>query len=889
MSTMKFYILTACLIAFNCFGQNALPQPIPDMISLDGTDLNSFNGTYNWTGAIEISPDMGDNVLINDDQQVKVISDVSIDVYETTEMAPNEDGFAELKITNEVSAAWFYPEATPGTVGRYEKFEFGLNLPDEIDALISDYILDSEGGLNPYDPDDISIEATFKKAVGGPEITRYGFYYRQYKPSDFTSGYAPDFSPYDWRIRFSPWSTGTWEVSVKVFISGVETYNDVSFSFVCVGSDNKGPLTQTSAGEGYERYFSYLGTGETFFAMGHSLSLPTKDPELLNQAYIHEDYRQLFTDISDYGANFARIEMGLSSYLPNWDNYKNYSPRMIPMWEMDRLLDHFAELEMYFMTFRHHIELRNADFWSQNPFRLGLGLTNQDEYFTNAEALEWQRNCTRYMMARWGYSVNWMGYTYSEVDNWLIDYYPEVNDKWNDPDDEQDEDGDWEEIVGVFADWMYEEKVYIQSELQYSHIKMTGTFATFGHIDNNEDLIFDTMDFTGRHEYREDKERNWDRANGGLYDDYSKPFIFEEIGHSGNSSDDDFVNLYCCSGTGFHNDLWSTAMMGGFGAGMNFWFDRGIQEHEYYTDYAALSKFFENEDLNALKLKPHRWKDDNIDAMKVESYAMVSDDKKYALGWVHNATYYWRNMTLINPCINELVENAEISEPCFYPDGWVHDGLDDGEENVFALAMYEDDYTPEGGAVDIADPEGIEYNPTFTIKNLKVDPVGPYKHWYQVEFYNTKTGSKVYTQVTTTNDLGRLKPFVPNLNEDTPDYAYKVCYLGKFTDNPGPKIAAGGGEIVDGEMEEDSSLSKKQDVTLSVYPNPSNGEFTISSPYLIQYLNLVSVNGQIVYSVNDIGSNQIKINCDLSNGIYIVQVYTDQGVIAKKIKIETSY
>ena len=210
---MKFCILIVCLAALSCFGQNALPQPIPNL-ELGGVDLNDFNGIVQHPSPIEISPNESDDVLINDDQQVIVKSDVSIEVFENTELAPNTVGYSELRIEpSAINAAWFYPESTVGTVGKYDKLEIGLDLPATIDSQITEFLADIDEGLNPFDPDDINLEATFSKVGGGPpDVVRYGFFYEQWERNEGANVYDSDVTNFDWRIRFAPWFTGEWSV-----------------------------------------------------------------------------------------------------------------------------------------------------------------------------------------------------------------------------------------------------------------------------------------------------------------------------------------------------------------------------------------------------------------------------------------------------------------------------------------------------------------------------------------------------------------------------------------------------------------------------------------------------------------------------------------------------
>jgi len=86
------------------------------------------------------------------------------------------------------------------------------------------------------------------------------------------------------------------------------------------------------------------------------------------------------------------------------------------------------------------------------------------------------------------------------------------------------------------------------------------------------------------------------------------------------------------------------------------------------------------------------------------------------------------------------------------------------------------------------------------------------------------------------------------------------------------------------------ALLSKEDFSfasqLSVYPNPSNGLVTISSDSnsALTSVNLTDLNGRTVKTValNGDSSSQINIS-DLSAGVYMMNISSDQGSVIKKI------
>lgn len=72
----------------------------------------------------------------------------------------------------------------------------------------------------------------------------------------------------------------------------------------------------------------------------------------------------------------------------------------------------------------------------------------------------------------------------------------------------------------------------------------------------------------------------------------------------------------------------------------------------------------------------------------------------------------------------------------------------------------------------------------------------------------------------------------------------------------------------------------------SVYPNPSNGLVTVNNTLnaLISNVQITDLNGRIVKTDNFASSTEIQVNIsDLSAGVYMMNINSDQGSVTKKI------
>ena len=123
---------------------------------------------------------------------------------------------------------------TPGEVPQYEKFEVGLSLDRAFTGG------QNEG--NPYEPDDVSVEALFTGPDGRERPVRYGFYYEdftideQYLPANDARYWRALPTPQPWRVRFVPDQPGRWQFGLRVTYRDGTTETLPARSFTCVAS-----------------------------------------------------------------------------------------------------------------------------------------------------------------------------------------------------------------------------------------------------------------------------------------------------------------------------------------------------------------------------------------------------------------------------------------------------------------------------------------------------------------------------------------------------------------------------------------------------------------------------------------------------------------------------
>ncbi len=682
-----------------------------------------------------------------------------------------------------IQPAWCQPIETPGSVGKYQKAEFGFKLSDKINNDVQKFLKNGDTtGLNPYDPEHINFEVTFI-APSGIQTKRFGFYYQPFLEDHTYNKWEHDSTSFSWRVRFAPDELGEWKVKIQVFNKNSVSPVQLDLMFTTVVSKHKGVLVASKTGTERDRYLSYSETGETFVARGNNVS---SGGFLTYTPSQNRDHLKGVQQLIDAGGNFTRLDMQPQAALPDWPVYNNYNGKLDEMYAFDKMVELCEKNGVYFIVFRHHVELQdgsNSDgtdwsnvSWYQNPYKIGLALSGRKEYLTNEEALEWQSKSLRYVFSRWGYSANFSFYGYSEINYWVSGIVKEAivqNPKYND-----------EAAVLELKDWFINQKKYILKELN-NKMLFSNSYASTPSFEFNPlyDGFMKNSDIVSYHLYECLKGNNYDykaKIVDYNWDHFHKPVLFEEMGIDPNK-----LVIYCCTGIEYHNSIWATSLMGSCGTGLDWWWNRGVQDFGYQKQLRHITTFFIAEDLKKMNYKPQRWSDQETEkARKIENYSLVSEDKQRVLGWVHNATYFWRNLYFEYPCIKELVDKNSLDHSCFVGEGYDLNNSKDGNYNH---KRYEDDYTLSTGAIPINNGLKIEKNPTFKIVDL-LSSFGFKKNYYKIEFYST-TGKDLvldasFTQIVSSNISGNITPYVPNLDKVNPDYAYKVTYLGKLRHKP---------------------------------------------------------------------------------------------------------
>jgi len=251
----------------------------------------------------------------------------------------------------------------PDSVGLYEKLEMALELKCEF--------------ANPFDPDDIDIEAVFT-SPSGRKWTIPGFYN--------LSGSTI------WKVRFSPDEAGKWTCRISVRDRNGEVSSDAP-AFVVVKSAKKGPLRVA----GNKRYLEYAD-GSDFYGVGL----------WYNDAYEGYGSGRIepaeLDNLKSLGVNFiSTFITPMETWATGVGRYdQNICGRLDKVLEMCEERDMLLSLNLWFHSYLSETVWGGGNVrWYLNPYST---ITDAKNFYRSEEAWKYQVKLYRYIIARYGYS-----------------------------------------------------------------------------------------------------------------------------------------------------------------------------------------------------------------------------------------------------------------------------------------------------------------------------------------------------------------------------------------------------------------------------------------------------------------------------------------------------
>ncbi|MEP7319974.1 MAG: DUF5060 domain-containing protein, partial [Panacibacter sp.] len=457
--------------------------------------------------------------------------------------------FAQAPVFNSVTA-------NSNSILKLDKFELNMS----ITAAYS----------NVYDYDDIAVQCIFT-APSLKKDTVDGFFMQDYILN--ADGSITPLGSGSFKVRYAPTETGVYSyvLSCKNTV-GTTTRPAATFS------------SNASAAHGFIRKntSNYLGfdDGTQYIPVGENMGWQNSN--------VVTNYTSWLDKLSANGGNFIRVWMSSWAFALEWKNgYNNYAGlkkyKQQNAFYLDWLLDKCKEKGVYTMLcLNNHGQvssLVNPE-WNDNPYKSTNGgpCVNTWDFFTNTTAKLDIKNRLRYIVARYGYSQN--------IQCWEL--FNEV--EWTDQFDAHKTE---------ITNWHDEMSTYLKSKDVYKHL-VTTSYAN----DYNDPATWtlSNIDFTQTHYYN--SSPNLERVlTGGVQSyltRYGKPTMNGEFGLN---TDGGGLAAMDANGVHIHNAIWGSALGGGMGSGMTWWWDNYIDPQNLYYHYKPLSTF-----VGLLKLKDENYK-----------------------------------------------------------------------------------------------------------------------------------------------------------------------------------------------------------------------------------------------------------------------------------------
>jgi hypothetical protein len=582
---------------------------------------NKINSTQTLTSPLNVRYEAGQEILLSPGfavVQVPAFGSFNAKISQTT--------------LNPVS---FSPNGW--TVGRFSRFEIGIDIPASINQQIESF-LNANGGTNPYNKDQISLKGTFTSPSGNSSI-RNGFYYREINING--NAYNQSASQYPFRIRLAPTENGTWSFKLELFVNGGKIDEFIG-SFDVIESGKRGNIHVGN----YNHLVDYYGN--SFFAIGQNIAFA--DNHGLVNGVTPNDFslqRSYLTDLANKSGNFVRVRMDpwsngieveqLGVYGSYYDNFR----RQWHAYELDKFFEICESNGIYIMLSLEQDQIYQAHAYGgvgPNPYGWPNNVyssivPNCTDFFHNSTAISYYKQRLYYIMSRYGYSSNLGIIQIINETNGIGAGY--TTNYENDP-----------ALRQHVYNWVTTEVAPYLNSFYPGHLRMTG-FSDISLSNPNTATNPNSssiMNIRSMNHYGHDKmvpKTRFDRSFTQINTGFKKPFIFAEIAISDCPGG---TTLEGCTNVEFHNGIWATSMAGGFGTGL-YWYD--WENNSKRDHFIALKNF-----TDGIPFESDNFSSYYGDKNGTEWIYNVNQTGSKGFGWIHNQDFFWRtDPTIHTPCV----------------------------------------------------------------------------------------------------------------------------------------------------------------------------------------------------------------------------------------------
>lgn len=413
---------------------------------------------------------------------------------------------------------------------------------------------------NPYDPGEVTIEATFESSRGHPVVVT-GFYY-QPMTQERRNGQellTADGDPV-WKVRFTPRTPGFWSYAVRVIARQADP-TIVRGTFEVTGSAHRG-FVKLDRASGMFRFEN----GQPFIPIGENVAWATGTRPL-------QTYEQWFRELSQQRANYIRVWLAPWSLRLETKDTGVGRYDQLRAWQLDHLLEESEKKGLYWQLclLDHGSFSRTQDpQWQNNPYNEQVGgmCRAPDEFMTDARAQAAFRQLLRYLVSRWGYSPTLASWElFNEVD--LSEIRPESFTPW----------------IAQMSQSLQALDVNRRPVTVSFHHRVPEAVGKLPTIDTIQVHLYDQRDFAGL--FCGSMIRDLQKT-------FQKPVMIGEFGWI-----TDFVRQIDREGIHFHDGLWASVMGGATGSALVWYWDTYVHPNQLHRHLRPLAMFWRGERLNA--------------------------------------------------------------------------------------------------------------------------------------------------------------------------------------------------------------------------------------------------------------------------------------------------
>ena len=420
---------------------------------------------------------------------------------------------------------------------------------------------------NPYDPDDIALDAQVVTA-SGRRYTLPGFFMVRHTalPGDGESELLLSEGVGQWKVRLAATEVGPMQITLTARDrSGTRTFTLPQPVEVTEDRQAKGFIRVSRADP---RYLAY-DNGEGYVPIGHNVPIYQGSNGMTVQ--------QILEKMAAHGENWNRWWMSKSGLGIEWEPQLGWY-RQDAAAKLDNLLEDAGRLGMtYMLCMDTHQDFRMGG-WKANPYNVAQGgpCETAGAWFTNETAKAFYRRRLRYTVARWAYSPHVMCWEFgNEFEGWA--------------------NAKQEDIIA----WHREMAPLLAALDPYDHVISTSWWSKTG---PEACWRIPELALVQTHSYANNDLNTALEAHAFCrkqWEDFEKPHLFAEFGirsHNFKADDDP-------DGRAIHNTSWASLASGACGAAMPWWHENYIEPKNLYFHFRALRRF-----VTGLPFGTERWR-----------------------------------------------------------------------------------------------------------------------------------------------------------------------------------------------------------------------------------------------------------------------------------------